>query len=136
MAKKGRVKGEKPEALISALQAANEELRSKLTDIQIELHQEKCKVSRGSLRVTPGPMVTGLRSYAARMRYDVCGHGTILLLFYQLICLSALLMSTPVLLMGFIEHEPSIRMTYITCGLTNLYIYLYISFLGLKLPEY
>ncbi|XP_056587800.1 janus kinase and microtubule-interacting protein 2 [Triplophysa dalaica] len=46
MAKKGRVKGEKPEALISALQAANEELRSKLTDIQIELHQEKCKVTK------------------------------------------------------------------------------------------
>lgn len=44
MAKKGRPKGEKPEALISALQAANEDLRSKLTDIQIELHQEKCKV--------------------------------------------------------------------------------------------
>uniref|UniRef100_A0A7N6AQU6 Janus kinase and microtubule-interacting protein C-terminal domain-containing protein n=1 Tax=Anabas testudineus TaxID=64144 RepID=A0A7N6AQU6_ANATE len=46
MAKKGRAKGEKPEALISALQAANEDLRSKLTDIQIELHQEKCKVSK------------------------------------------------------------------------------------------
>uniref|UniRef100_A0A8D0DHT7 Janus kinase and microtubule interacting protein 2 n=1 Tax=Sander lucioperca TaxID=283035 RepID=A0A8D0DHT7_SANLU len=46
MAKKGRTKSEKPEALISALQAANEELRSKLTDIQIELHQEKCKVSK------------------------------------------------------------------------------------------
>uniref|UniRef100_A0A8C5GB81 Janus kinase and microtubule-interacting protein 2-like n=1 Tax=Gouania willdenowi TaxID=441366 RepID=A0A8C5GB81_GOUWI len=46
MAKKGRTKGEKPEALISALQAANEDLRSKLTEIQIELHQEKCKVSK------------------------------------------------------------------------------------------
>ncbi|KAJ0003930.1 hypothetical protein NQD34_010144 [Periophthalmus magnuspinnatus] len=47
MAKKARsAKGEKPEALISALQAANEDLRSKLTDIQIELHQEKCKVSK------------------------------------------------------------------------------------------
>ncbi|KAI2650954.1 Janus kinase and microtubule-interacting protein 2 [Labeo rohita] len=46
MAKKGRAKGEKPEALISALQAANEDLRSKLTDIQIELHQEKCKVTK------------------------------------------------------------------------------------------
>ncbi|KAG7484690.1 hypothetical protein MATL_G00052390 [Megalops atlanticus] len=46
MAKKGRSKGEKPEVLISALQAANEDLRSKLTDIQIELHQEKCKVSK------------------------------------------------------------------------------------------
>ncbi|XP_056140440.1 janus kinase and microtubule-interacting protein 2 isoform X2 [Lampris incognitus] len=46
MAKKGRAKGEKPEALIAALQAANEDLRSKLTDIQIELHQEKCKVNK------------------------------------------------------------------------------------------
>ncbi|KAM9451219.1 janus kinase and microtubule-interacting protein 2 isoform 1-T1 [Clarias gariepinus] len=46
MAKKGRSKGEKPEAIISALQAANEDLRCKLTDIQIELHQEKCKVSK------------------------------------------------------------------------------------------
>uniref|UniRef100_A0A3Q3WZC3 Janus kinase and microtubule-interacting protein C-terminal domain-containing protein n=1 Tax=Mola mola TaxID=94237 RepID=A0A3Q3WZC3_MOLML len=46
MAKKARTKGEKPEALIAALQAANEDLRSKLTDIQIELHQEKCKVSK------------------------------------------------------------------------------------------
>ncbi|KAB5549085.1 hypothetical protein PHYPO_G00063220 [Pangasianodon hypophthalmus] len=46
MAKKGRSKGEKPEAIIAALQAANEDLRSKLTDIQIELHQEKCKVSK------------------------------------------------------------------------------------------
>lgn len=45
MSKKGRSKGEKPEALIVALQAANEELRTKLTDIQIELHQEKSKVS-------------------------------------------------------------------------------------------
>ncbi|XP_072257034.1 janus kinase and microtubule-interacting protein 2 isoform X2 [Pyxicephalus adspersus] len=46
MAKKGRNKGEKPEVLILALQAANEDLRTKLTDIQIELHQEKSKVSR------------------------------------------------------------------------------------------
>ncbi|XP_051536539.1 janus kinase and microtubule-interacting protein 2-like [Myxocyprinus asiaticus] len=46
MAKKARTKGEKPEALISALQAANEDLRSKLTEIQIELHQEKCKVTK------------------------------------------------------------------------------------------
>ncbi|XP_053318540.1 janus kinase and microtubule-interacting protein 2 isoform X1 [Spea bombifrons] len=46
MSKKGRNKGEKPEALILALQAANEELRTKLTDIQIELHQEKSKVAR------------------------------------------------------------------------------------------
>ncbi|XP_059846003.1 janus kinase and microtubule-interacting protein 2-like [Hypanus sabinus] len=46
MSKKGRGKAEKPEALIAALQAANEELRTKLTDIQIELHQEKCKVNK------------------------------------------------------------------------------------------
>ncbi|KAM7370309.1 hypothetical protein PAMP_009869 [Pampus punctatissimus] len=41
----GRGKGERPDAM-AALQAANEELRAKLTDIQIELQQEKNKVSR------------------------------------------------------------------------------------------
>ncbi|XP_027452904.1 janus kinase and microtubule-interacting protein 3 isoform X9 [Zalophus californianus] len=41
----GRGKGDKAE-LLAALQAANEELRAKLTDIQIELQQEKSKVSR------------------------------------------------------------------------------------------
>ncbi|XP_075065750.1 janus kinase and microtubule-interacting protein 2 isoform X2 [Mixophyes fleayi] len=46
MSKKFRNKGEKPEALILALQAANEDLRTKLTDIQIELHQEKSKVTK------------------------------------------------------------------------------------------
>ncbi|XP_078260504.1 janus kinase and microtubule-interacting protein 1-like isoform X3 [Rhinoraja longicauda] len=46
MSKKGRGKGEKPEALIDALQAANEDLRAKLTDIQIELQQEKSKVNK------------------------------------------------------------------------------------------
>ncbi|XP_072351635.1 janus kinase and microtubule-interacting protein 1-like isoform X7 [Scyliorhinus torazame] len=46
MSKKARGKGEKPEALIDALQAANEELRAKLTDIQIELQQEKSKVNK------------------------------------------------------------------------------------------
>lgn len=48
MAKKtpsGRGKGERTDAM-AALQAANEELRAKLTDIQIELQQEKNKVSR------------------------------------------------------------------------------------------
>ncbi|XP_007934980.1 janus kinase and microtubule-interacting protein 3 [Orycteropus afer afer] len=48
MSKKGtssRTRGDKAEAL-AALQAANEELRAKLTDIQIELQQEKSKVSR------------------------------------------------------------------------------------------
>ncbi|XP_067908805.1 janus kinase and microtubule-interacting protein 3 isoform X9 [Heterodontus francisci] len=41
----GRAKGDKPDAL-AALQAANEELRAKLTDIQIELQQEKNKVGK------------------------------------------------------------------------------------------
>ncbi|XP_048407194.1 janus kinase and microtubule-interacting protein 3 isoform X1 [Stegostoma tigrinum] len=41
----GRAKGDKPDAL-AALQAANEELRAKLTDIQIELQQEKSKVAK------------------------------------------------------------------------------------------
>ncbi|XP_065494659.1 janus kinase and microtubule-interacting protein 3 isoform X17 [Caloenas nicobarica] len=41
----GRARGDKPDAL-AALQAANEELRAKLTDIQIELQQEKSKVSK------------------------------------------------------------------------------------------
>ncbi|XP_016059607.1 PREDICTED: janus kinase and microtubule-interacting protein 3 [Miniopterus natalensis] len=48
MSKKGmgsRGKGDRAEVL-AALQAANEELRAKLTDIQIELQQEKSKVSR------------------------------------------------------------------------------------------
>ncbi|KAL1787563.1 janus kinase and microtubule-interacting 3 isoform X3 [Sigmodon hispidus] len=48
MSKKGagsRARGDKAEAL-AALQAANEELRAKLTDIQIELQQEKSKVSK------------------------------------------------------------------------------------------
>nr|XP_033796688.1 janus kinase and microtubule-interacting protein 3 isoform X11 [Geotrypetes seraphini] len=48
MSKKGassRAKGEKPDAL-AVLQAANEELRAKLTDIQIELQQEKSKVNK------------------------------------------------------------------------------------------
>ena len=46
MSKRGmssRAKGDKAEAL-AALQAANEDLRAKLTDIQIELQQEKSKV--------------------------------------------------------------------------------------------
>ncbi|XP_053197602.1 janus kinase and microtubule-interacting protein 3 isoform X8 [Scomber japonicus] len=41
----GRGKGERLDAM-ATLQAANEELRAKLTDIQIELQQEKNKVSR------------------------------------------------------------------------------------------
>ncbi|XP_030630054.1 janus kinase and microtubule-interacting protein 3 isoform X2 [Chanos chanos] len=41
----GRTKGERLDAM-AALQAANEELRAKLTEIQIELQQEKSKVSK------------------------------------------------------------------------------------------
>lgn len=42
MARRGSSRA-RPDAL-AALQAANEELRAKLTDIQIELQQEKSKV--------------------------------------------------------------------------------------------
>ncbi|XP_032807899.1 janus kinase and microtubule-interacting protein 3-like isoform X3 [Petromyzon marinus] len=42
----GRGRPDKPEAVIHSLQTANEELRAKLTDIQIELQQERSKVSR------------------------------------------------------------------------------------------
>ncbi|XP_063818256.1 janus kinase and microtubule-interacting protein 3 isoform X4 [Pseudophryne corroboree] len=50
MSKKGassssRTKGDRPDVLAS-LQTANEDLRAKLTDIQIELQQEKSKVSK------------------------------------------------------------------------------------------
>lgn len=57
MSKKGagsRAKGDKAETL-AALQAANEELRAKLTDIQVELQQEKSKV--GTEASTPGPQL-------------------------------------------------------------------------------
>lgn len=47
MSKKGRSKGEKPEAETDSVQMANEELRAKLTNIQIEFQQEKSKVRRG-----------------------------------------------------------------------------------------
>uniref|UniRef100_A0A672FFE1 Janus kinase and microtubule interacting protein 3 n=1 Tax=Salarias fasciatus TaxID=181472 RepID=A0A672FFE1_SALFA len=53
MSKRGtgaRGKGERPDAM-ATLQAANEELRAKLTDIQIELQQEKNKVSTASPRM-------------------------------------------------------------------------------------
>ncbi|XP_063290655.1 janus kinase and microtubule-interacting protein 3 [Pelobates fuscus] len=48
MSKKGsssRAKGDKPDAFAS-LQSANEDLRAKLTEIQIELQQEKSKVNK------------------------------------------------------------------------------------------
>ncbi|XP_037685290.1 janus kinase and microtubule-interacting protein 1 isoform X7 [Choloepus didactylus] len=44
MSKKGRAKGEKPDAETDAVQMANEELRAKLTSIQIEFQQEKSKM--------------------------------------------------------------------------------------------
>ncbi|XP_064916552.1 janus kinase and microtubule-interacting protein 1 isoform X3 [Columba livia] len=46
MSKKSRAKGEKSDMEIEALQAANEELRTKLTNIQIEFQQEKNKVGK------------------------------------------------------------------------------------------
>lgn len=66
MSKKGtgsRGKGDRAEAL-AALQAANEELRAKLTDIQIELQQEKSKVGPSPApswapRVCPEPPGVG-----------------------------------------------------------------------------
>uniref|UniRef100_A0A673IY80 Janus kinase and microtubule-interacting protein 3-like n=1 Tax=Sinocyclocheilus rhinocerous TaxID=307959 RepID=A0A673IY80_9TELE len=45
----GRPKGERPDAM-AALQAANEELRAKLTEIQIELQQEKTKMDEIKLK--------------------------------------------------------------------------------------
>ncbi|KAM4674812.1 janus kinase and microtubule-interacting protein 1 isoform 5-T6 [Amazona ochrocephala] len=46
MSKKSRAKGEKSDMDIEGLQAANEELRTKLTNIQIEFQQEKNKVGK------------------------------------------------------------------------------------------
>ncbi|XP_074847818.1 janus kinase and microtubule-interacting protein 1 [Carettochelys insculpta] len=46
MSKKSRAKGERPDMEIEAVQAANEELRIKLTNIQIEFQQEKNKVGK------------------------------------------------------------------------------------------
>lgn len=46
MSKKSRAKGEKSDMETEALQAANEELRAKLTNIQIEFQQEKTKVGK------------------------------------------------------------------------------------------
>uniref|UniRef100_A0A8C5NW84 Janus kinase and microtubule interacting protein 1 n=1 Tax=Jaculus jaculus TaxID=51337 RepID=A0A8C5NW84_JACJA len=44
MSKKGRSKGEKPDVETDTVQMANEELRAKLTSIQIEFQQEKSKM--------------------------------------------------------------------------------------------
>ncbi|XP_077333930.1 janus kinase and microtubule-interacting protein 1 [Lithobates pipiens] len=46
MSKKTRAKGDKCEGEMEAFQVANEELRTKLTQIQIEYQQEKSKVSK------------------------------------------------------------------------------------------
>nr|XP_056711966.1 janus kinase and microtubule-interacting protein 1 isoform X1 [Euleptes europaea] len=46
MSKKNRTKGEKLDMEVDAVQAANEELRTKLTNVQIEYQQEKGKVSK------------------------------------------------------------------------------------------
>ncbi|XP_073747510.1 janus kinase and microtubule-interacting protein 1 isoform X6 [Callorhinus ursinus] len=46
MSKKSRNKGERPEMEADAVQMANEELRAKLTSIQIEFQQEKSKVGK------------------------------------------------------------------------------------------
>uniref|UniRef100_A0A452SAS7 Janus kinase and microtubule interacting protein 1 n=1 Tax=Ursus americanus TaxID=9643 RepID=A0A452SAS7_URSAM len=46
MSKKSRNKGERPEMEPDAVQMANEELRAKLTSIQIEFQQEKSKVGK------------------------------------------------------------------------------------------
>lgn len=49
----GRGRGDRPDTL-AALQSANEDLRAKLTTIQIELQQEKTKVRS---RMSIGPPV-------------------------------------------------------------------------------
>ncbi|XP_045854557.1 janus kinase and microtubule-interacting protein 1 isoform X5 [Meles meles] len=46
MSKKSRNKGERPDMEADAVQMANEELRAKLTSIQIEFQQEKSKVGK------------------------------------------------------------------------------------------
>ncbi|XP_032711233.1 janus kinase and microtubule-interacting protein 1 isoform X3 [Lontra canadensis] len=53
MSKKSRNKGERPDVEADAVQTANEELRAKLTSIQIEFQQEKSKMDeiRGKDRV-------------------------------------------------------------------------------------
>lgn len=62
MLKKSHTKGEKGDMEVEAVQATHEELRIKLTNIQIEYQQEKGKVCKPNTRVTifwhhwgPGP---------------------------------------------------------------------------------
>lgn len=63
MSKKGRGKGDKPDMETDAVQTANEELRAKLTSIQIEFQQEKSKVggrASGSARAGQRPPCGGV----------------------------------------------------------------------------
>lgn len=64
MSKKGRGKGEKPDMEADAVQVANEELRAKLTSMQIEFQQERSKVGgvsppRAARRGTGGGVPSG-----------------------------------------------------------------------------
>lgn len=65
----GRGKVERPDAM-ATLQAANEELRAKLTDIQIELQQEKTKVRRTFSRLRRDKMKCS-RAMTRRVRSQV-----------------------------------------------------------------
>ena len=65
----GRSKGDKAEVL-AALQAANEDLRAKLTEIQIELQQEKSKV--GPPTPPPHPAPAPPRSHPACVGFSLC----------------------------------------------------------------
>lgn len=62
MSKKSRNKGERPEMEPDAVQMANEELRAKLTSIQIEFQQEKSKV--GGVRAPGAPWRRGRCEFA------------------------------------------------------------------------
>lgn len=55
MSKKGRAgKGEKPDMETDPVQMANEELRARLTSIQIEFQQEKSKVGHSAGQARDG----------------------------------------------------------------------------------
>lgn len=75
--KKGR-KPEKPEVMTDSVQATNEELRSKLMDVQVELQQERGKV-RGRLHVYKKSMVYhGYFVYLSVSRCDFSPHLIVL----------------------------------------------------------
>lgn len=85
MSKKGRGKGEKPEMETDAVQTANEELRAKLTSIQIEFQQEKSKVGGGASgseragqRPPCGGVAPGERVEGMFPGWGAGGHGTCL----------------------------------------------------------